>query len=450
MADSYSIRRGEEKAPISTHPAFPAIVALWFAALLGLGSLVLPVALFETLVTATGIAAIVPPAEPPLGFTARAVIALTGAIAGAALGLLLARQVARSQAPEQTGLAPSEMREFRPIFAHDELGEEGLGSFEAAPFAHERYARQPVENNLTTQDETMTEGRDFEPGARSDAEEGEWEELPSPPVPQESEPAAPQLSVVTPIGGEAAFVPPADDRPLEELGLVQLAARLGASIEKRRALKAAAAVAEPQRPAPGAANFEVAEPEDAARAIADFFGPAGHDAEPDRAAIPTAMRTLQIEEDEGDEDDEALAASFSLSLGRASGHGLSTSAEIDEEDELDEDGTDEEEYSSLLAMKNPFSRHEEFVRIDEPELDAGDFEPAVTFPAATPAAPFDLPATPLPEQAAATPGWSADFRENPTDSAAPADPQGMSHDPAEAERGLREALATLQRMNGGA
>ena len=118
VADSYSVRRGEEKAPISTHPVFPAIVALWFAALLGLGSLVLPVALFETLVTASGIAALVPPAVPPLGFTARAVIALTGAIAGAALGLLLARKVARSQVPAGTnGIAPGEMREFRPSFA---------------------------------------------------------------------------------------------------------------------------------------------------------------------------------------------------------------------------------------------------------------------------------------------------------------------------------------------
>ena len=44
IAQSSSASR-PAKAPISTHPAFPAIVALWFAALLGLGSLVLPVAL---------------------------------------------------------------------------------------------------------------------------------------------------------------------------------------------------------------------------------------------------------------------------------------------------------------------------------------------------------------------------------------------------------------------
>ena len=213
MADSYSVRRGEEKAPISTHPAFPAIVALWFAALLGLGSLVLPVALFEAFVAASGIAAFVPPAEPPLGVTARAVIALTGAIAGAALGLLLARQVARSQTPAGTGsIASGEMRELRPIFAHDELGEEGLGSFEPAPLGPERHAPQPAEDTLTTQDETMTERRDFEPGARSDAEQGHREELPSPPARQDREPPTPRLSVVTPVGRGAAFVPPLDGR----------------------------------------------------------------------------------------------------------------------------------------------------------------------------------------------------------------------------------------------
>ena len=51
-------------APISAHPAFPAIVALWFAALLGLGSLVLPVAVIERLVMLTHISSIIPAAEP--------------------------------------------------------------------------------------------------------------------------------------------------------------------------------------------------------------------------------------------------------------------------------------------------------------------------------------------------------------------------------------------------
>ena len=46
--------------PLSLHPAFPAIVALWFAALLGLGSLVLPAVLLEKAVSASGLASLVP------------------------------------------------------------------------------------------------------------------------------------------------------------------------------------------------------------------------------------------------------------------------------------------------------------------------------------------------------------------------------------------------------
>ena len=41
------------KPPISLHPAFPGIVALWFSALLGLGSLVLPPVLLEKILTGT-------------------------------------------------------------------------------------------------------------------------------------------------------------------------------------------------------------------------------------------------------------------------------------------------------------------------------------------------------------------------------------------------------------
>src|SRR5687768_10726637 len=82
--------------PISLHPAFPAIVAPWFAALLGLGSMVLPVVLIERTVEITGISALVPAAGPPLGFMARGLIALASALAGAAIGVAIARRVARA------------------------------------------------------------------------------------------------------------------------------------------------------------------------------------------------------------------------------------------------------------------------------------------------------------------------------------------------------------------
>ena len=80
--------KGAAKTPISLHPAFPAIIALWFAALLGLGSLVLPAVLLERAVASTGLASLVPAAAPPLGFTARAMIAVVAALAAAPAGWL--------------------------------------------------------------------------------------------------------------------------------------------------------------------------------------------------------------------------------------------------------------------------------------------------------------------------------------------------------------------------
>src|SRR5690606_15272615 len=120
------------KPPISQHPAFPAIVALWFAALLGIGSLVLPVALFESLVIATGLHTVVSVAEPPLGVAARILIALVGAGLGALAGLYIARKVTAAQAAPRFVPVPvrrepkSAEPAKRPISAHEELGADGF------------------------------------------------------------------------------------------------------------------------------------------------------------------------------------------------------------------------------------------------------------------------------------------------------------------------------------
>ncbi|WP_271079249.1 hypothetical protein [Aurantiacibacter sp. MUD61] len=98
--DQKQSSRSGGKPPVSAHPAFPAVVALWFAALLGLGSLILPVQLIERLVTATGIASLIPAAAPPLGFTARAAIALVATILGALIGVVAARRVAAIKASD--------------------------------------------------------------------------------------------------------------------------------------------------------------------------------------------------------------------------------------------------------------------------------------------------------------------------------------------------------------
>ncbi|AKM08698.1 hypothetical protein [Pelagerythrobacter marensis] len=140
------------QVPISQHPAFSAIVALWFAALLGIGSLVLPAVLFESLFEATGIAAVIPAAAAPLGVAARIVIALVFAALGVAGGLYISRKVASAQggvrsAPRRTRSTPVAPRDDlakRPLSAREELG---MDSFDdpvetprAAPIAGRRRA----------------------------------------------------------------------------------------------------------------------------------------------------------------------------------------------------------------------------------------------------------------------------------------------------------------------
>src|SRR5690606_32379135 len=104
-----------------------------------------------------------------------------------------------------------------------------------------------------------------------------------------------------------------------------------------------------------------------------------------------------------------------------------------EEHEEDEDPTAEQEYSSLLAMKNPFRKEEEeFVRVEEPEPEEGEIEATVTFPehkavAEASARPFDT-----------------------TGSAAPTRIGAASRKPGDAARELRAALETLRRMSGAA
>ena len=80
--------------PITRHPLFPAIVALWFAALVSVGSLALSTALLERLVLATGIDTVIAAAAPPLGVTARLAVALAFGLIGAAIGWFLAKRVA--------------------------------------------------------------------------------------------------------------------------------------------------------------------------------------------------------------------------------------------------------------------------------------------------------------------------------------------------------------------
>ncbi|MGZ3257076.1 MAG: hypothetical protein ACXU68_09945 [Croceibacterium sp.] len=560
-ADSYSVRRAPAKAPISSHPAFPAIVALWFSALLGIGSLVLPVELFERFVSVTGLAALVPAAAPPLGFTARIGIALIGAIAGAVTGLVLARKVAEAHAPESAlrEFAMESVRPCRPLSAHDELGEEGLSqAHDSAPLLgnKRRSLAMTEENRLSTylqtaplpgqandghetfslpdagtsqtdlpaddplpeplelsefadlggadeaadapeiqtdpaldalrsqihlpvepsslQDEPMTDRPSFDipqalepepdagdplPFAPPSLRRGEFadfdeeEETDAADHGLDDEAPAPHLSVIEEFDANEVVD---DDRPLAELGLVQLAARLGATIEKRKALVAAQplhVVPAALAPSAAAADFEAAEPDEAARAIADYFG-AAVSPEPEPAVIqpepvadtsfaPAALDAAALYADDED-DDDALAASLSLPLKASEPH--ASPVDEDEFAEADDEEVDEGEYCSLLELNNPFVRQQEFVRVEEPQADSDAVEPTVEFPSAG----YAQSAHSANVEPADLSTRLFDPPNNPNRSAAQLAAPAAPRDPGDAERNLRAALATLQRMSGAA
>src|SRR6476469_3400322 len=119
-------RKTASQPPVSAHPAFPVIVALWFAALFGIGSMVLPLEMLERIAVAGGLADAYQGAQPPFGATARMALAIVAALIGAAAGLFVARRVAAANAPlpgrRAAALQPSQAPRFsakRPISAHE-------------------------------------------------------------------------------------------------------------------------------------------------------------------------------------------------------------------------------------------------------------------------------------------------------------------------------------------
>lgn len=136
-----SKRKASNAQPITAHPLFPAVVALWFGALFGLGSLAVRPSLLEAAVIASRIDLLIPAAAPPLGVTARILVALGLSAVGSALGLMIARRITRPKVEvrqrKRTGVAREEAElqyrardahpdapARRPISAHDELNSE--------------------------------------------------------------------------------------------------------------------------------------------------------------------------------------------------------------------------------------------------------------------------------------------------------------------------------------
>lgn len=88
-------RKPAKGKPITSHQLFPAVVALWFGALFGLGSLAVRPSLLEELVLKSRLDLVIPAAAPPLGVTARILVALILAALGAVIGIALARRITK-------------------------------------------------------------------------------------------------------------------------------------------------------------------------------------------------------------------------------------------------------------------------------------------------------------------------------------------------------------------
>lgn len=114
-------RKPARSKSIANHPLFPAVVALWFGALFGLGSLAVRPSLIENLVLSSRLDLVVPAAAPPLGVTARMLLALAMAALGGIIGASLARRLARARTVvrERKRMAPGATGSFADLPEHE-------------------------------------------------------------------------------------------------------------------------------------------------------------------------------------------------------------------------------------------------------------------------------------------------------------------------------------------
>lgn len=147
---------------ITQHPLFATIVPVWLAATFALSTLAIRGQLIERLVLSTQLDLILPMATPPLGTTARLLLALAFGLLGALLGWLVVRLLA-ARGPAAQGAWPQGQREAaplrrrsadahpdfparQPIQAHAELGEHGFDDHPAPPAPEKPSAPQVSEN----------------------------------------------------------------------------------------------------------------------------------------------------------------------------------------------------------------------------------------------------------------------------------------------------------------
>ena len=476
-------KKSAGQPPVSAHPAFPVIVAVWFAALLAIGSLVLPLAMFESLAISSGLADSFAAAQPPLATGARIAVAIVAAMLGALLGVFVARKVAAATArgPLARSAGASRFSPKRPISAHDELDEEGIDALEIAidtpdeSFAARRRALAATNENAHSEvfDIAPLPGKPvdlaeepldlmrFEQAGTEDAETTFQAEVPAF-VPDLSETPARDDEPVRQEQGESCasgrpVASPVADRPLGELGMVELVERFAIALQRHRERAG-------ETPAAGPAVREAPQAFSRAQVEAD---PAQRQAPPHHA-LPASLRPFAFDEEPGADDGEsgdargydfAATPSFNHDALPAGPEWGDVPGEAEGENAFEDqfDETAEAEYTSLLSMKSSPGQSREPVRIDQlEEADDGESGPVVVFPGQTSRRPepafagdaapvfdeddsvraFDAPLARA-AQAAAGATYASTAGRRPAS-------------PANAEQALREALERLQRMSGAA
>lgn len=507
--------------PITAHPLFPVVTALWFATFFGLGSFAVAPALLEGPVVALGIPSLIPAAAPPLGFTARVMFALAMLVAGGATGYIVGRRLgpqAASAAPRKRAAAGFARRNSRSVEAEaprrplnpaEDLDEPALDAPVDDPVPLRRRSLSlsdegqlhmpselaplpgtylPWEQATSVAPEPAPHGTTDDPLALDTLLENAQARIvdaiaaPTPSAPAPSAPtvdpdfaeaASEPVAQVDPVLVDAspakpapllqapvAAITPLERAPLDDLGLVQMIERLALAISRRTAPHRDVSALEESSFAPlaretGPAFVPVpAEPMAVARTHAEPQTERVVRLHPVAAqqAAPVAAPPAGFVPGAGDDDDyDVPGLDRFLRVKNAS---VPPSADVSAaEPEVAED-----RYPSLLDMGPAPHRHEA-LRIDDglglaelPHSD-GEIEPVVVFPGQDSpllgaARPFERPSIlAVPGSPLAAPGRAAPS--SPSEQlagAGVADASLAQTNPEEADRALRAALATLQRM----
>lgn len=163
MATKHSPSAGQGWQAITQHPLFGTVVPVWLAATFALSTLAVRGELLERIVLSLQLDLILPMATPPLGTTARLMLAVAFGLLGALLGWVAVRKLAPRETYAQKAWqeAQREANPLRrrsadahpdfparqPIQAHAELGEHG---FDNHPVEKPAYEPAPQVNQQST------------------------------------------------------------------------------------------------------------------------------------------------------------------------------------------------------------------------------------------------------------------------------------------------------------